>query len=48
MPTLKYEVDRIACPWLIRKFIDRYVQFVFRPHDPEWAKELPWEIKTCR
>ncbi len=26
-------VDRIACPWLIRKFIDRDAQFIFAPAD---------------
>ena len=25
----KVKVDRVACPWLIRKFIDRQAQFLF-------------------
>jgi hypothetical protein len=24
-------VDRIACPWLIRRFVDRYAEFLFVP-----------------
>jgi len=27
------KVDRIACPWLIRKFIDKDAQFIFAPND---------------
>ena len=27
------KVDRIACPWLIRRFIDRQAQFLFVPPD---------------
>jgi hypothetical protein len=26
-------VDRIACPWLIRRFIDPEAEFLFVPHD---------------
>jgi hypothetical protein len=26
-------VDRVACPWLIRKFIDPQAQFIFVPSD---------------
>jgi hypothetical protein len=29
----KAKVDRIACPWLITKFIDPDPEFVFLPHD---------------
>ena len=29
----KVKVDRVACPWLIRKFIDRQAQFLFVPAD---------------
>ena len=25
------KVDRVACPWLIRKFIDPNAEFVFLP-----------------
>ncbi len=27
------KVDRVACPWLIRKFVDRDAQFLFVPPD---------------
>jgi hypothetical protein len=27
----KVKVDRVACPWLIRKFIDREAKFLFVP-----------------
>jgi hypothetical protein len=33
----KAKVDRIACPWLIRKFIDSEAEFVFLPHDTDWS-----------
>ena len=27
----KVKVDRVACPWLIRKFVDREAEFLFVP-----------------
>lgn len=27
------KVDRIACPWLIRRFVDQHAQFLFAPAD---------------
>ncbi len=37
----KAKVDRIACPWLIKKFVDKNPEFVFVPSDriPQVAKE---------
>ena len=32
------KVDRIACPWLISRFIDREAEFVFLPPDTDWQK----------
>jgi hypothetical protein len=29
----KVKVDRVACPWLIRKFVDREAEFYFVPTD---------------
>lgn len=29
----KARVDRIACPWLIRRFIDPEAEFLFVPED---------------
>ena len=34
----KIKVDRVACPWLIRNFIDSEAEFVFLPHTTDWAK----------
>jgi hypothetical protein len=34
----KVKVDRAACPWLIRNFIDSDAEFVFLPHNTDWAK----------
>src|SRR5713226_7000475 len=33
----KAKVDRIACPWLIGKFVDPAAEFVFLPHDTDWS-----------
>ena len=29
----KVKVDRVACPWLIRKFVDKHAEFYFVPAD---------------
>ena len=29
----KAKVDRIACPWLIRKFVDPKAEFLFVPRE---------------
>lgn len=48
----KVKVDRVACPWLIKKFIDPQAEFVFVPAnqvEPK-AKELgatPFDIEGC-
>ena len=33
----KVKVDRVACPWLIKKFIDAEAQFVFLPRETDWS-----------
>ena len=33
----KIKVDRVACPWLIQKFIDPQAEFVFLPATTDWA-----------
>ena len=48
----KVKVDRVACPWLIRKFIDPQAEFIFVPTDQVAAKarELgatPFDIEGC-
>jgi len=32
------KVDRVACPWLIKKFVDPEAEFVFLPAGTDWAK----------
>jgi hypothetical protein len=27
----RVKVDRVACPWLIRKFVDKHAEFIFVP-----------------
>ena len=31
------KVDRVACPWLIKKIVDPAAEFVFLPHDTDWT-----------
>ena len=46
----RVKVDRVACPWLIRKFVDAQAQFLFVPADRvmEAAKRegaIPYDVK---
>jgi hypothetical protein len=46
----KVKVDRVACPWLIRKFIDPQAEFLFVPADQvmDVAKRegaTPYDVK---
>ena len=34
----RIKVDRVACPWLIRNFIDPGAEFVFLSPDTDWSK----------
>jgi len=34
----KGKVDRVACRWLITRFIDKTPEFVFLPGDTDWTK----------
>jgi len=48
----KVKVDRVACPWLIKKFVDTHAEFVFVPANQVEAKvrELgatPYDIQGC-
>lgn len=45
------KVDRVACPWLIKKFVDQDAEFVFVPADTvmDEAKRLdaiPYDVKN--
>src|SRR6185437_7681170 len=33
----KVKVDRVACSWLIKRFIDSDAQFEFLPNDTDWS-----------
>ncbi len=46
----KAKVDRVACPWLIKKFVDREAEFLFVPEDKVMevaVKEgaIPFDVK---
>src|SRR4029453_19663468 len=46
----KIKVDRVACPWLIRNFIDREAEFVFFPHQTDWARidnGIVFDVPNC-
>lgn len=48
----KVKVDRVACPWLIKKFVDTKAEFIFVPEAQVEikAKELgatPFDIEGC-
>jgi len=34
----KVKVDRVACPWLIKHFVDSEAEFVFLPQQTDWSK----------
>ncbi|HZP79857.1 MAG TPA: chromate resistance protein ChrB domain-containing protein [Pseudolabrys sp.] len=45
------KVDRVACPWLIKKFVDKDAEFIFAPADKvmDDAKRLnatPYDVKN--
>jgi hypothetical protein len=45
------KIDRIACPWLIRRFVDKSAEFLFVPSDRviETAKEtgaIPYDVEN--
>jgi hypothetical protein len=46
----KVKVDRVACPWLIRNFIDSDAEFVFLPPDTEWSSVqdgIVYDVPGC-
>ena len=38
------KIDRIACPWLIKRFVDREAQFLFA--EPDYAKSVAHELNA--
>ena len=46
----RVKVDRVACPWLIQKFIDPEAEFVFLPADTDWSRVtngIVYDIPDC-
>ena len=46
----KIKVDRVACPWLIKNFIDPEAEFVFRPRDTDWLaidSGIVFDVPNC-
>jgi hypothetical protein len=46
----KVKVDRVACPWLIQKFVDPQAKFVFLPATTDWTsvKEgIVYDVPNC-
>ncbi len=44
------KVDRVACPWLIRNFIDANAEFLFLPHNTNWAAiadAIVYDVPNC-
>lgn len=46
----KVKVDRVACPWLITKFVDPQAEFLFVPAEQvmevaEREKAIPYDVK---
>jgi hypothetical protein len=46
----KVKVDRVACPWLIKKFVDKDAEFFFVPADKVAAEAnrlgaIPYDVK---
>jgi hypothetical protein len=46
----KVKVDRVACPWLIKKFVDKEAEFVFVPGEKVMAEAkrldaIPYDVK---
>jgi hypothetical protein len=44
------KVDRVACPWLIKKFVDKGAEFIFAPADMVMSEAkrldaIPYDVK---
>jgi hypothetical protein len=45
------KVDRVACPWLIKKFVDKEAEFLFVPRDKVMAEAqrldaIPYDVEN--
>src|SRR5262249_27071654 len=46
----KIKVDRVACRWLILRFIDPEAEFVFLPADTDWSRirnGMVYDVPDC-
>jgi hypothetical protein len=46
----RVKVDRVACPWLIKNFIDRGAEFIFLPRDTDWTTitdGVVYDVPNC-
>jgi hypothetical protein len=46
----RVKVDRVACPWLIVKFVDPDAEFVFLPQDTDWSRitdGIVYDVPGC-
>jgi hypothetical protein len=46
----RVKVDRVACPWLIRNFVDPEAEFIFLPHDTDWiaiSDGIVYDVPNC-
>jgi hypothetical protein len=44
------KVDRIACPWLITRFIDPHGEFIFLPPETDWqaiSEGIVFDVPGC-
>ncbi len=43
------KVDRVACPWLVRRFIDPGATFEFLPRDTDWSSVdgIVFDVPGC-
>ena len=46
----RVKVDRVVCPWLVKKFVDRDAEFFFVPADKVMAEAkrldaIPYDVK---
>src|SRR3954451_3828838 len=46
----KVKVDRVACPWLVRRFIDPAAEFEFLPQNTPWTDikdGILFDVPSC-
>jgi hypothetical protein len=46
----RVKVDRVACPWLIKGFVDRDAEFIFLPHTTDWSAisdGIVYDVPSC-